>query len=162
MVESTPNGHALQYADGTPLLLLGDTWYAAATYRFKWYGDDKARPIGPEAGFKDYVRLRKSQGYNWVNIIAAFPNWKTDDKPWHLRMEDAAHTTVRSAWVEFGSGSAATHGVGSAKNMDNEAALLFESVSRADPTDINVYNRLGIATGNRANSRKQSTSTRKR
>ncbi len=46
-----------------------------------WYDDDEERPIGPTAGFKDYVRLRKSQGYNWVSVIAAFPNWITDDKP---------------------------------------------------------------------------------
>ena len=75
MVEATPNEHALQYADGTPFILLGDTWYAAATFRFKWYDDDTQRPIGPNAGFKDYVRLRKSQGFNSVAIIAAFPNW---------------------------------------------------------------------------------------
>ncbi|HVU34366.1 MAG TPA: DUF4038 domain-containing protein [Opitutaceae bacterium] len=124
-IRATPNGHALEYADGTPYFAIGDTWYAAGTNRFKWYDDDTPRPIGPTAGFKDYVRYRKAQGYNWVNIIAAFPNWKTDDKPWHLRMNDPARTTVRSAWMEFGSGSPATGGVGSAKNMDNEGGRPF-------------------------------------
>jgi hypothetical protein len=117
MVEPTPNGHALQFADGTPYLAIGDTWYALPSNRFKWYDDDTERPIGPNAGFKDYVRFRKAQGFNWVNVIAAFPNWKTDGKPWHLTMDDAAKTTIRSAWLEFG--------MGSAKNMDNEGGRPF-------------------------------------
>lgn len=117
MVQASANGHALQFADGTPYLAIGDTWYATASNRFKWYDDDVQRPIGPGAGFKDYVRLRKAQGFNWVNIIAAFPNWKTDGKPWHLMMDDPEKTTVRSAWLEFGTGSA--------KNMDNEGGRPF-------------------------------------
>ncbi len=113
----TPNHHALSLADGTPFFVLGDTWYAAGTNRFKWYDDDTERPIGPTAGFKDYVRYRQAQGFNWVNIIAAFPNWRTDGQPWNVRMNDADHTTVRSAWLEFGTGSA--------KNMDNEGGRPF-------------------------------------
>ena len=117
MIRPTANHHALEYSDGTPYLAIGDTWYAVPSNRFRWFDDDVERPIGPTAGFKDYVRYRKAQGYNWVNIIAAFPNWKTDGKPWHLMMNDAAHTTVRSAWLEFGTGSA--------KNMDNEGGRPF-------------------------------------
>ena len=82
MIRATANHHALQYADGTPYLAIGDTWYSVPANRFKWYDDDRERPIGPTAGFKDYVRYRQAQGYNWINVIAAFPNWKTDDKPW--------------------------------------------------------------------------------
>ena len=114
-LRATPNGHALELADGTPYFAIGDTWWALGTNRFKWYDDDRKRPIGPDAGFKDYVRFRKAQGYNWVNMIAAFPNWMTDGKPWHLVMPDGA--TVRSAWLEFGTGSA--------KNMDNEGGRPF-------------------------------------
>jgi len=77
----TTNRHALEHADGTPFFAIGDTWYAAGTNRFRWYDDGQERPIGPNAGFKDYVRYRKAQGYNWVNIIAAFPNWMTDGAP---------------------------------------------------------------------------------
>ncbi len=116
-LQSTPNRHALQTADGAPFFVLGDTWYAAGTNRFRWYNDDRHRPIGPEAGFKDYVRFRKAQGYNWVNIIAAFPNWETDGLPWHIVMNDADKTTIRSAWEEYGTGSA--------KNMDNEGGRPF-------------------------------------
>ncbi|HXY40870.1 MAG TPA: DUF4038 domain-containing protein [Vicinamibacteria bacterium] len=111
----TANGHALEQADGTPFIVIGDTWYSVGTNRFRWYDDDTERPIGPTAGFKDYVRLRRAQGYNWVNVIAAFPNWMTDGRPWHLKMGDG--TTVRSAWLEYGTGSA--------KNMDNEGGRPF-------------------------------------
>lgn len=116
-VRATSNGHALEHADGTPFLAIGDTWYSLGSNRFRWYDDDVERPLGPTAGFKDYVRYRRAQGYNWVNVIAAFPNWMTDDKPWHLMMNDSAKTTVRSAWLEFGTGSA--------KNMDNEGGRPF-------------------------------------
>jgi hypothetical protein len=116
-LRASENQHALNYADGTPFFAIGDTWYSLGSNRFKWYDDDNERPLGPTAGFKDYVRYRKAQGYNWVNVIAAFPNWKTDDKGWHLLMDDSAKTTIRSAWVEFGTGSA--------KNMDNEGGRPF-------------------------------------
>lgn len=118
-LQSTANHHALQLADGTPFFALGDTWWAAATNRFRWYDDDHQRPIGPEAGFKDYVQFRKAQGYNWINTIAAFPNWADDGLPWHIVMSDPAHTTVRSAWTEFGTGSA--------KDMSNEGGRPFLS-----------------------------------
>ena len=116
-IRATPNQHALEHADGTPFFIIGDTWYSAGANRFLWYDDDKERPIGPTAGFKDYVSYRKAQGYNWVNVIAAFPNWMTDEKSWHLVMDDSAKTTIRSAWLEFGTGSA--------KNMDNEGGRPF-------------------------------------
>jgi len=113
----TANHHALEHADGTPFFALGDTWWPLGANRFRWYDDDQERPIGPMAGFKDYVRYRKAQGYNWINMIAAFPNWMTDGQPWHVVMNDPARTTVRSAWLEFGANSA--------KNMDNEGGRPF-------------------------------------
>jgi hypothetical protein len=116
-LRETANRHALEQADGTPSFVIGDTWYSVGTNRFRWYDDEEERPIGPTAGFKDYVRYRKAQGYNWVNVIAAFPNWMTDGAPWHVVMSDPEKTTVRSAWLEFGTGSA--------KNMDNEAGRPF-------------------------------------
>src|SRR6185437_12453323 len=116
-IQATPNHHALQFSDGTPFFVQGDTWYSAATNRFRWYDDDRKRLIGPDAGFKDYVRFRKGQGYNWVNVIAAFCNWNTDGLPWHIVMNDADHTTIRSAWLEFGTGSA--------KDMTNEGGRPF-------------------------------------
>ena len=44
--------------------------------------------MGPTAGFKDYVRYRKAQGFNLVGIIAAFPNWETDGLPVAINMDD--------------------------------------------------------------------------
>jgi hypothetical protein len=102
---------------GTPFFALGDTWWALGANRFHWYDDDQQRPIGPAAGFKDYVRYRKAQGFNWINMIAAFPNWLTDGQPWRVVMDDPARTTVRSAWLEFRANSA--------KNMDNEGGHPF-------------------------------------
>ncbi len=116
-LRASANQHALEFADGTPFFIIGDTWYSLGTNRFRWYDDERERPIGPSAGFKDYVRYRKAQGYNWINVIAAFPNWITDGKSWHIVMDDSAKTTVRSAWLEFGTGSA--------KNMDNEGGRPF-------------------------------------
>jgi hypothetical protein len=117
LIRVSANGHALIHADSTPYFAIGETWFSLGANRFKWYDDNIERRIGPNAGFKDYVRYRKAQGYNWVNVIAAFPNWKTDDSSWLLTMHDSARTTVRSAWMEFGTGSA--------KNMDNEGGKPF-------------------------------------
>jgi hypothetical protein len=115
-LRATANQHALEQPDGTPFFVLGDTWYSVGTNRFKWR-DDGPHPMGPDVGFQDYVRYRQAQGFNWVNVIAAFPNWMTDGQSWHVVMNDAAKTTVRSAWLEFGTGSA--------KNMDNEGGRPF-------------------------------------
>ena len=52
MIRPSANGHAFQYADGTPYLLIGDTWWATPTFRFRWRDDDTIRQLGPEAGFK--------------------------------------------------------------------------------------------------------------
>jgi len=117
-IRATPNQHALEYADGTPYFAVGDSWFPAGTDRFKWYDDERRRPIGPEAGFKDYVNLRQSQGFNWISLIAAFPNWMTDGKPWNVITNGPERFAVRSAWTEFGTGSA--------KNMDNEGGRPFQ------------------------------------
>ena len=125
-IKPTANGHALEYADATPFMLLGDTWYAAVTYRFKWNDDDHERPIGPEAGFKDYLRLRKIQGFNAVAIVAAFPNWATDEKPWEVWLDQNADLGVRSAWVD--QGEIANHlprDGWHAKDMTNEGGRAF-------------------------------------
>ena len=63
-IRATSNGHALQYADGTPYFIKGDTWWSLGTFHFPWFDDDNPRPIGPQAGIKDYIRFRKSQGFN--------------------------------------------------------------------------------------------------
>ena len=87
-VEPTPSQHALQYADGTPCYLAGDTWWATATHRYPLYDDDTPRGLGPGMGLKDMVRFRKAQGYNLIAMIAAFPNWANDGHPARIDMED--------------------------------------------------------------------------
>jgi hypothetical protein len=104
MVRATPNGHALECADGTPFFLVGDTWWSVGTFRYPWSDDNSRRPLGPDAGFKDYVRFRKGQGYNCVALIAAFPNWANDGRPAHLQTDDG--TVLRSAWQQAGTESA--------------------------------------------------------
>ncbi len=99
MIVASANGHALEHADGTPFIVIGDTWWSAATFRFPWYDDDRERPIGPDAGIKDYVRLRQQQGFNLVGMIAAFPNWADDGKPWVIWLDRERNLGVRSAWV---------------------------------------------------------------
>src|SRR5579871_1293587 len=40
-LRATANHHALELADGTPFFVLGDTWWATGTNRFKWHEDDR-------------------------------------------------------------------------------------------------------------------------
>ena len=118
MIRPSANGHAFQYADGTPYFLLGDTWWATPTFRFPWRDEDTRRPLGPQSGFKDYVAYRRRQEFNCVAILAALPNWANDGKPASLKTPDG--TVLRSAWKQAGTNSA--------KSMTDEAgqrAFLF-------------------------------------
>jgi hypothetical protein len=104
MIKASPNGHTFEYADGTPFFLLGDTWWPTGTFRYRWYEDDTPRPIGSQAGFKDFVRFRRRQQFNCIAMVAAFPNWANDDKPPRLETPDG--TQLRSAWPQAGTKSA--------------------------------------------------------
>ncbi len=104
MVRATTSGHAFEHADGTPYFLVGDTWWSVGTFRYPWHDDNEHRPMGPTAGFKDYVRFRREQGYNCVALLAALPNWANDGKPAHLQTGDG--TVLRSAWRQAGTDSA--------------------------------------------------------
>lgn len=104
MVKASANGHAFEWADGTPFFLTGDTWWPVGTFRYRWYDDDKERPIGPDAGIKDYLRYRQKQGFNCIAMIAGLGNWANDDKPASLKMADG--TVLRSAWKQAGTESA--------------------------------------------------------
>lgn len=104
MIRASRNGHAFEFDDGTPFFLVGDTWWATPTSRFRWDDDDRPRPMGPEAGFKDYVRYRKGQGFNCIAMIAAFPHWHNDGKPARLNAPDG--TVIRAAWPQAGTRSA--------------------------------------------------------
>jgi hypothetical protein len=96
------NGHALQYADGTPFFLLGDTWLGAATWRLP-LTDAPANPnyqAAPGVTFEEAVALRKRQGFNSVSMIAAFPTWESDQYP--ATYADRKGIYYRNAWEQFG------------------------------------------------------------
>lgn len=114
-IEPTANGHAFQYADGTPVFLIGDTWWATPTFRYKWYDDDTRRPFGPDMGFKEMVQYRKKQGFNCIAMLAGFPHWANDGLPCAITMEDG--TWLRAAWRQAGTKSA--------KDMYNEGGRPF-------------------------------------
>jgi hypothetical protein len=117
MLRPTANGHALEYADSTPCFLLGDTWWAVPTFRYRWHDDDQPRPIGPEMGFKDMVRYRQAQGYNLIAILAALPAWANDGRPPMIWLDEDKTIGVRSAWQQMGTESA--------KDMHNEGGRPF-------------------------------------
>ncbi len=121
------SGHALRYADGTPFFLLGDTWLAASTWRLPMKGTaprDGYLP-GPGIGFEEAIAYRKSQGFNSISFIAAFPNWAADAHG--ATYIDARGIAIRNAWEKFGvwaPGAKITTADGAtttAKNMEDEA-----------------------------------------
>jgi Protein of unknown function (DUF4038)/Domain of unknown function (DUF5060) len=96
-------GHALEYADGTPFFLAGDTWLAASTWRLPFR--DGAEPPsnyepGPGITFEDAVIYRKRQGFNSISFISAFPNWAADSHG--ATFADAHGVYLRNAWEKFG------------------------------------------------------------
>jgi hypothetical protein len=101
-IRSSENGHSLQYADGTPFFLIGDTWLAGATWRLPFR--NAASPgnyvPGPGIGFEDAVTYRKKQGFNSVSMIACFPNWEADENP--NTYADSNGIYLRNAWEKFG------------------------------------------------------------
>ena len=116
MVVATPDGRGLQYADGTPFFLLGDTWWSVPSFRFPLAETDDPKPLAKGATLNDYVHYRKKQGFNSVGIMAMHPAWANDGKPRSLQMEDG--TWVRAAWGQPGTESA--------KDMHNEGGRPFE------------------------------------
>lgn len=96
------NGHALQYTDGTPFFLIGDTWLAAATWRLPFRNSATTIDYepGPGIGFEDAVIYRKNQGFNSVSIISCFPNWEADINA--STYADSNGIYLRNAWEKFG------------------------------------------------------------
>ena len=115
MVRASADGRGLEYADGTPFFLIGDTWWSVPSYRFPLELPDNPKPLGPGATLNDYVHHRKAQGYNCVGLIAAHPAWANDGKPAIITMADG--TFVRSAWQQPGTSSA--------KDMHNDGGRPF-------------------------------------
>ncbi len=101
-IKPTKNGHALEYADGTPFFMLGDTWWAASTWRFPVKGIKPKVDYIPneKISFEEALAFRKKQEYNTIAIIAAFPNWKVDSFPAQYINDDSIG--VRQAWEKNG------------------------------------------------------------
>jgi len=151
-VKVTSNGHALEYADGTPFFMVGDTWLAGSTWRLPFRGAETSKNYvpGPGIGFEDAVGYRKLQGFNSVSMIAAFPNWDSDTRP--STYADSKGVYLRNAWEKFGydvgegkgtdaSGGLSYWGTYTAKNMRDEYGNLpFAKSSQAGLSDFNRIN----------------------
>ena len=148
----SPSGHALQYADGSPFFLVGDTWLAGTTWRLPFRNaatPDDYQP-GPGIGFEDAVLYRKRQGFNSVSMIASFPNWEADYHP--STYADAGGVYLRNAWEKFGydvAGAAGTDASGgsgywgslTAKSMRDEYGHLPFEMSE-EHQGVADFNRL--------------------
>lgn len=116
---ATKNGRALEYPDGTPYFIVGDFFYPASTWRYRWRDSDETYdPADPEAGFKDLLKFRKTQGFNMVFIISSFANWAYDGRP--AKFKDKAGVPMRDAWPN-GNEDRAENMV----NEDNERPFFF-------------------------------------
>jgi hypothetical protein len=101
-IRASETGHALQYADGTPFFMIGDTWLAGATWRlpFRNAASPENYEPGPGIGFEDAVTYRKKQGFNSVSMISSFPNWEADS--YANTYADSNGIFLRNAWEKFG------------------------------------------------------------
>ena len=130
-IRATENGHALQYADGTPFFLVGDTWLAGTTWRLPYRNAATSQDYvpGPGIGFEDAVMYRKKQGFNSVSMISCFPNWESDTKP--ATYADSSGLYLRNAWEKFE--YLTDDGEMTAKNMRDEYGNLPFKMSREHP-----------------------------
>ncbi|MBN1218335.1 MAG: DUF4038 domain-containing protein [Anaerolineae bacterium] len=105
-IRPTANGHALEYADGTPFFLIGDTWLSAATWRYPLSGIEPESDYvpGPGITFEAAVQYRKRQGYNSISFISSFPNWYVDE--WPRAVQDDDGVWLRDPWVKSGTDTA--------------------------------------------------------
>lgn len=101
LVIASENGHAFKYADGTPVYILADTEWSLFTNWYPWQ-EDALRSLGPNIGFKDVIRQRRSQGFNAVATIAAFPGWQDDGLPSEIMVDSQEGIYIRSGWPTAG------------------------------------------------------------
>ena len=82
--------------------MLGDTWWAASTWRYPLMGKQPYPAYIPKEGisFEEAVGFRKGQGYNAIAMIAAYPNWQVDTFPHEYMNTDSVG--IRQAWEKNG------------------------------------------------------------
>lgn len=117
----TPNGRGFEYADGTPLYYLADTWWATPTFRYPWVDDEQPLPQWAGCSFQDLVARRREQGFSGIAMLAAFPHWGDDGEPSTIVADDG--TPVRQAWQAGGSAHSSDRAP--AKEMYNEGGRPF-------------------------------------
>lgn len=125
-IRPTSNGHALQYSDGTPFFFIGDTWWAASTWRYPLTGvvpDPGWKPGAEGLTFENIVQYRQKQGYNSLAMIACYPSWDTDSFPGQYSDENGIG--IRQAWEKFGTPTA--------KDMHDESGNLSFDVQEEGP-----------------------------
>ena len=86
-VRATPNGHALQHADGTPFFLVGDTWLAASTWRLPLRGGPPAADYVPASGisFEEAVAYAEAAGLQLHQLHLRVPELGRRPPRRHLR-----------------------------------------------------------------------------
>lgn len=136
IVHATPNGRALQSADGTPFFLVGDTHWAAYTWRYPFRGQapQPGYQPGPGIGFEEFVQALKQQGYNSLGSIASFPNWRRDAGG--SSVTDDAGVPLRQAWTTANGKVMAMH------SEDGSMPFAFPGKAKGKPEDCADYDRL--------------------
>ncbi len=117
-IRASANGHTLEYEDGTPFFLSGDTWWAATTWRLPFSGVDPGENFQPAPGitFEGLIAYLKKRDYNSLNLIACYPNWDVDGKP--SRLLDNNGILVRASWAKWGMKT--SDGQNQSKDMQDE------------------------------------------
>ena len=108
------NGRGFVHPDGKSFFMIGDTWWAVPSFRFKWSDDEVERPL-EECYFKDLVKYRIRQGYNAIAMLAGHPAWANDGLPPEIEIEPGIY--ARQGWKQSGTESA--------KDMHNEGGRPF-------------------------------------
>jgi hypothetical protein len=139
IIRATANGHALEYADGTPFFLVSDTHWSAFSFRYPYKGVEPAPDYVPSTGigYEETVQWLKKLGFNSLGAILVFPSWASDGYPNFLTDDSGIY--IRAAWGQVG---------GSAKDMhdeDGDRPFFFPGKAPGYPTVAPDFDRLNPA-----------------
>jgi len=139
IIRVTANGHALEYADGTPFFLVGDTHWSAFSFRYPYKGIEPAPDYVPSEGigYEESVQHLKKLGFNSLGAILVYPSWANDGYP--TTLTDTSGIGIRAAWGQVG---------GTAKDMhdkDGNRPFLFPGKAPGYPTVVPDFDRINPA-----------------